>query len=443
LGDRGSAERKAARLRRFRGAGPKQPCLLPDRLLHRIPCGPVGCLTLAFSPDGRTLAASCAADGADGRHAHVVRLFDVESGAQTAVLRGHGGLVHRLCWTASATAQARGESRGSARLLSAAADGTARVWRNEAPPRTDRQRTDAEPGADGGAAEAKAGAGSLASAPRMRCAHVLRHAEASFVYDAVPHPVPELELCVTCASDGILRLWKTDSGALLGALGPPGRSPHAPGSVKPPAGGAASLGAATGRAGLTSGARRAVFDGKARKLFSCCGGGVLCVWRIAGDPSKPSAYQVVRKIAGYSGRPILSLERRPTAGEICVLAGGSMLRLHESFSPYRETRELAGVETTDGSPETQCCFSPDGRLVASGSESGDFLLFDADTGHRLRAAAWELGLASGASGVSWSPTEHVVAFSSFGGEHPILVYEHQYVAPSHDGTGSRPPRHQA
>jgi WD40 repeat protein len=65
--------------------------------------------SLAFSPDGRTLAMSGAGQ--------VIRLMDVQTGSQTAELRGHLKGVSSLAFTTN------GQS-----LLSASDDGTIRVW---------------------------------------------------------------------------------------------------------------------------------------------------------------------------------------------------------------------------------------------------------------------------------------------------------------------------
>jgi WD40 repeat protein len=75
--------------------------------------------SVAFSPDGRRLAAGCADNS--------IRLWDVASAmrangkelqeAEVAELRGHDDYVHAVAWSPDGT-----------RLLSASGDRTVRVW---------------------------------------------------------------------------------------------------------------------------------------------------------------------------------------------------------------------------------------------------------------------------------------------------------------------------
>jgi WD40 repeat protein len=65
--------------------------------------------TLAFGPTG-TIAAS-------GGDDHLIRLWDLDSGAQLRVLRGHAGTISGLAYTPDGQY-----------LLSASADGTLRLW---------------------------------------------------------------------------------------------------------------------------------------------------------------------------------------------------------------------------------------------------------------------------------------------------------------------------
>ncbi len=62
---------------------------------------------LAFSPDGRILAAG----------SYVIHVWDVVTGEQVGIWKGHGDQVYALSWSAA-----------SGMLASASADGTVRIW---------------------------------------------------------------------------------------------------------------------------------------------------------------------------------------------------------------------------------------------------------------------------------------------------------------------------
>ncbi|CAN0554188.1 unnamed protein product, partial [Ectocarpus sp. 12 AP-2014] len=91
-----------------------EPCVLPDRLLHRVYAGQNGAMTLAFSGSGSLLAAACCDDPLPGRFP--IRLIDPETGRCRHELGGHASMVYSLVW-----------SPGDSFLLSASADGTAKV----------------------------------------------------------------------------------------------------------------------------------------------------------------------------------------------------------------------------------------------------------------------------------------------------------------------------
>ena len=76
--------------------------------------GQNGAITLAFSGSGALLAAACCDDPLPGRFP--IRLIDTETGRCRHELKGHASMVYSLVW-----------SPGDTLLLSASADGTAKV----------------------------------------------------------------------------------------------------------------------------------------------------------------------------------------------------------------------------------------------------------------------------------------------------------------------------
>lgn len=81
---------------------------------HQVYAGQNGAITLAFSGSGALLAAACCDDPLPGRFP--IRLIDSETGRCRLELKGHASMVYSLVW-----------SSGDSLLLSASADGTAKV----------------------------------------------------------------------------------------------------------------------------------------------------------------------------------------------------------------------------------------------------------------------------------------------------------------------------
>jgi WD40 repeat protein len=71
-------------------------------------------LSLAFSPDGLTLAAGC---GGSGRTSFAIRLWQISDGEPLQTFEGHSGFVNGLAFSPDGTL-----------LVSAASDNTLRFW---------------------------------------------------------------------------------------------------------------------------------------------------------------------------------------------------------------------------------------------------------------------------------------------------------------------------
>lgn len=83
----------------------------------QVYAGQNGAITLAFSGSGSLLAAACCDDPLPGRFP--IRLIETETGRCRHELREHASMVYSLVW-----------SPGDLMLLSASADGTAKVGTN-------------------------------------------------------------------------------------------------------------------------------------------------------------------------------------------------------------------------------------------------------------------------------------------------------------------------
>lgn len=70
----------------------------------------------------------------------------------------------------------------------------------------------------------------------------------------------------------------------------------------------------------------------------------------------------------------------------------------------------------------RCCISPDGNYLAAGSEDGKAYFYNITTG-RLEMKL-DVGLTHPMCDIAWHPSQHQVAFCSFGADLPILTYEY-------------------
>ncbi|XP_077632177.1 jouberin isoform X2 [Crocuta crocuta] len=141
---------------------PGQACRIPNKHLFSLNAGERGCFCLAFSHNGRVLAAACAS-----RDGYPIILYEIPSGRFMRELCGHLNIIYDLCW-----------SHDDRYILTASSDGTARIWKNEV--------------------------------NNTNTFRVLPHP--SFVYTAKFHPAAK-ELVVTGCYDSVIRVWKVDMKA--------------------------------------------------------------------------------------------------------------------------------------------------------------------------------------------------------------------------------------
>ena len=388
------------------------PCTPPSAIRGSLPAGSLGASTLAFSPDGALLAVACVGASAGAPAAHAIRLFDtVEGGEACAPLEGHSGLVNALDWSPDAQW-----------LVSAASDGTALVWHLPRHPRA---------------------AHALAAAPAMPHAR-LTHPQLAFVYAARFHPALPC-LVVTAAFDGAVRLWD----ALLDGAGE-GAEARCNGCLRAGDEGGAGAGGGSGSGGGSAyvnclewdgvglgagGGPRALVTGDSRgclRFYAC---------PLPGAAHRADQYALEKELrpSALRGEAIVCIRARPPArhrleaSHLLVLSQASRLLLFDGLT-YAPVRSFANAVCT--SKRLEACFSPDGAMVAAGSEAGALCLWDAETGLALPATAAVAGVDEGgrlvAGGgrvaigypgllpsVAWAPS--ALAVCGFGAEYNVLL----------------------
>jgi WD40 repeat protein len=336
---------------------PSEPCLIPQRVLCSLPTGKKGCSAVSFSPCGRYLAASVSPELGE----FVVRVYDMASAELFAVGRGHRGVIYSLEWSIS--------SNGRHRLLSASSDGTVRLWELPLMPAVSPR-------------------GSSSRRSLLLPLLFQWHHFPCFVYCAAFLPGGDGEIVLTGASDGCMRFRK-ESSVLNG-------QPE------------------YGLLQASSAAVHAVcVEAKSGRIFCGDAKGNITVWRRSAGDSTLCNYELLKTIqTGQSS--ITSLQLHPRKAHLLVHTQPNAIFQYELRSYLLLNKSYAGVACE--SLLVKSTFSPDGKLVISGSEDGVPRLFTSLHGQQLQRGVWGTRFFHGCPvlDVSWSPTAHLAALCSYG-----------------------------
>jgi FOG: WD40 repeat len=103
-------QKELLRMTRF----PDTECRLPEEVLYRFPSADLGCFRLAFSPNGRYLAAACTYANSKT----VIKIYNVEDGVLKYTIKAHKNIVHDIDFTPN-----------SLYLVTCSSDFTAKLWK--------------------------------------------------------------------------------------------------------------------------------------------------------------------------------------------------------------------------------------------------------------------------------------------------------------------------
>jgi len=119
---------KSYAIKRLRS--PREPCAIPDRMLHRIDVGPEGAMTIKYSTTGHLLAVGAKSPTVPAIYsgnvasthilgeAYSLKMYDTDSGELIwGQEYAHHGVVYSIAW-----------SLDNAYVLTASGDGTVKVW---------------------------------------------------------------------------------------------------------------------------------------------------------------------------------------------------------------------------------------------------------------------------------------------------------------------------
>jgi len=352
---------------------------------------------VAFSPSGDTLAAG----GSDD----TVRLWDVATRKVTATL-AHPGPVTSVAWD------------GAGRLVTGAADGDVRLWRLPPP-------VLAADGVVNGVAFSKHGGLLAVASDDLRlwnAATRLPLGPAQTVSGAVPEAVafaPDRQLLATADSDGTVRLWGyTRSGALtaVGGVLRGAASGQAEAVAFSPTGGLLASGGDDGTVRLWSvGSTARTMPVTVLKAFSAQvftvafspGGQVLAaagandtvrLWNLA-DPAHPAPLATLTGPAGT----VYSVAFSPSGDLLAAASADRSVYLWNVSDPRHPVRDGPAL-TGPASYVYALAFSPSGGLLAAGSTDDTVWL-------------WTMARTPALYATLTGPTNYVyaVAFSPSGG----------------------------
>lgn len=93
---------------------PHTECRIPDEILFRFQSADLGCFRLAFSPNGKYLAAACTSQNSKT----VIKIFNVEDGVLKYTIKAHKNIVHDLEFTSN-----------NLHLMTCSSDFTTKIWK--------------------------------------------------------------------------------------------------------------------------------------------------------------------------------------------------------------------------------------------------------------------------------------------------------------------------
>lgn len=292
-----------------------------------------------------------------------ILIYEVPSYETRAYLPGHFSIIYDLCW-----------SPDDEELLSASSDGTVRSWDTKG----------------------------------MMTSSIKLYPHPCFVYAAQYHPGTP-HIVVTGGYDHYLRVWTKLSDGLNGKL----------------------LREIEGHDGFIN---SVCFDEEGAKMFSADSNGIVIIWnsfihtqidtkrKRRGTGGYVYDWTMLKNVAidELQGNVINSLSLHPNGRKLLVHVRNSVLCMLDLRS-YTVMQRYLGA--SNFKEHIRSTLSACGCFVIAGSEDGYAYVWNTETGD-LVSVYTSLGYNHAVSDVQFHPLDHIIAFSSFGDSHPVLVYHY-------------------
>jgi jouberin len=414
-----------------------EPCKPPTKLAFKLQTCALGCFRLAFSHNGKFLAAACTDQDT------VIKIFQIEDGELAYKLRGHADLVHDLAWSAN-----------DFFLLSASSDGTAKLWDF-----TKEFSTGFE------AAGYSTGAFNPGTADFL----VASMQHPSYVYSARFHPDDKYDgqfIVATACYDTKVRIWmlhqNTAEAHVLAELSITPASELQYKNLRERVKKEQQTTAAERERTRLDQTRPRTFQDtfKGRSTFKDLGEvgmpeadevyrypnflmfdmqgsvyvgdsvGTIHIWSVQIRAQQLETHKTGEleheELQGDTINCMTLLP--PEQREIMALSRDNVIRLLQMPRGSDKTlpivyRRFFGAVVEKFS--IRSCVSPDGQYIASGSEDGKVRMWDVASGFQVDMSDWELSLKDMVADVCWSESYNMVAVAGFGSEYSVLVYVYE------------------
>jgi len=450
---------KSYAIKRLRA--PREPCALPDKVLHRIDVGPEGAMTIKYSHSGHLLAVGAKSPTVPALYsgnvasshilgeAYSLKMYDTDSGELIWCQEcAHHGVIYSISW-----------SLDNSYLLTASGDGTVKVWDMSAllPNSNDVNASfDKEDATEPFCLHSHTASppAYMYSAVFQEFAPNIRGGTSNIVNNIIIQEEfltsklrNELPRVIAGGSDGRIRVW--DEGVFKGYISAEDESELTANDSAPAAHNGCRVQALS-------------IDSRSRYLISGDSIGNLFVWRT----DAKGWYQLLRRFKQEeisTETTMTQLQRRDamlmqsggvqsvvmnmdkTKSQVLVLNQcPPHLKLY-STSTYKPIATCAGVGSgqvaskskvtkasvsTSGAVFGRAEFSPDGRFAVAGisaqsaNSDGHYNLkvWEAKQGNVYPAVLSEINLPYPVRSISWHPEQHVMAVSMVGMGAAVVIY---------------------
>lgn len=359
---------------------PDSNCRVPNELLYRFQSASLGCFRLSFSPNGKYLAAACIYENSKS----IIKIFNVESGELKYTIRAHKNLIHDIDWNMT-----------SQFLVTSSSDFTAKVWKIPNIESSDEiEEEDSE---------------------RLMLVCTLSHS--SYVYSAKFYQDRDESrlVIITACFDSKIRAWKVSMNNGNYKLDFCSDSIITKDSGDKP----------DDFINLLEHRHPNSLRIDEERLYVGDSLGLIHLYDIRLRHEKITVERMPYRVENneIQGDPInnislLTHEKK----KLVVHSRDNCIRIidYSNSSATKVTTRFFGSKSTKY--PIRSTSSPDAQYVLSGSEDGKPYLWDITIEEQIDISNLGVSLLGPITDVAWNSEYHMVAFSGFGDEYPILVF---------------------